>query len=77
MPSFQGKGKIRPIKLMKSHERFIEAFKNLGETKLDNTAFEVIEEFVCHFVRKICSYPPTLFSLGCKTTKMKMQSNDL
>ena len=48
MPSFHGKGKIRPMKLMKSKERFLEAFKNLGEKELDGTAFEVIEGFVCH-----------------------------
>ena len=48
MPSLHGKGKIRPITMTKSQERFVNTFKNLANTDIDVTTVTVIEEFVCH-----------------------------
>ena len=48
MPSFHGKGKIRQITIMKSQERFVKAFENLGDTDIDATTVSVTEEFVFH-----------------------------
>ena len=48
MPSFYGKGKVKPIKLMKSHTRSLDAFKDFGEKEIDDSTVTIIEEFVCH-----------------------------
>ena len=47
-PAFYRKGKIKPITLMRKHERFINAFKCLGEMLLTSDAIEMIEEYTCH-----------------------------
>ena len=51
MPSFYGKGKVKPIKLMKSQARFLDAFKELGKKEIDGSTVNIIEEFVCHMYR--------------------------
>ena len=48
MPSFYGKGKVKPIKLMKSQTRFLDAFKDLGQKETDDSTVNITEEFVCH-----------------------------
>ena len=47
-PAFYRKGKIKPITLMCRHERFINAFKCLGEMPLTSDVIEIIEEYTCH-----------------------------
>ena len=47
-PAFYRKGKIRTITLMSKHERFINAFKCLGEMPLTSDVIEIIEEYTCH-----------------------------
>ena len=47
-PAFYRKGKIKPITLMCNHERFINAFKCLGEMPLTSDVIEIIEEYTSH-----------------------------
>ena len=46
-PSFFRKGKVRPLKLMLKHQKFVEAFSSLGKEPLNPYVFSVLEEFVC------------------------------
>ena len=47
-PSFFRKGKVRPLKLMLKHQKFIDAFSSLGEGPLTLEVCSIIEEFVSH-----------------------------
>ena len=47
-PAFYRKGKIRTITLMSKHERFINAFKCLGEMPLTSDVIEISEEYTCN-----------------------------
>ena len=80
MPSFYGKCKGRPTKLMKSHTRFLNAFKDLGEKEIDDSTVNIIEEFVCHMYgykkqTSIHQVLPLVFEAKCKP-KQKGQSLD-
>ena len=80
MPSFYGKGKVRPLKLMKSQTRFSNAFKDLSEKEIDDSTVNIIEEFVCHMYgcKKQTSMRPVIplvFEAKCKP-KQKGQPVD-
>ena len=80
MPSFYGKGKVRPIKLTKSQTRFSNAFKDLGEKEIDDLTVNIIEEFVCHMYdykkqTSIHQVLPIVFGAKCKP-KQKGQPLD-
>ena len=47
-PSFNKKGKTRPITVMNRHEKFVKAFMGLGDLPLTNEIINIIEEFPCH-----------------------------
>ena len=47
-PSFFRKGKVRPLKLMLKHQKFIDAFSSLGEGPMTLEVCSIIEECVCH-----------------------------
>lgn len=47
-PAFYGKGKPRPLKLMRKSKRYLDAFTSLSElTDSSSEVFETIEEYVC------------------------------
>ena len=46
-PSFFGKGKIRPMELIRKTERFNECFQLFGEQGLNDKMVETVEELVC------------------------------
>ena len=46
--AFMRKGKVRPFRIMQGNERYINAFKKLGETEdVPGDVCEVLEEFTC------------------------------
>ena len=46
--SFHGKEKIRLMKIMKRHEKFVKAFKILAKQELMQQTVSLMEEFVCN-----------------------------
>ena len=46
--SFAGKGKTKPLKIMKSQQKYVSTFKELGESwNLEKGLLQNLEEFVC------------------------------
>ena len=46
--AFKGKGKVRPMKLISQHPKFIELFSQIGTSwECDNDTLSGIEEFTC------------------------------
>ena len=48
IPSFHGKSKVRPIKLLESQTKFLNAFKDIDEKEIDDSIANVTKEFVFH-----------------------------
>ena len=47
--SFNGRGKVKPLKLMVKHVEYIEAFAELGTSyRVSESLLEVLDKFVCH-----------------------------
>ena len=74
VPSFHGKGKVRPMVLMNKNATFMAAFRKLGEDDLDEEVYNVLEEFVCHMYgfkkeKNIQKAIQVHFKLKCQPSK--------
>ena len=47
-PSFNRKGKTKPITVMNKHEKYVNSFMALGGLPIANEIINIIEEFTCH-----------------------------
>ena len=67
--AFNGRGKVKPLKLMVKHVEYMEAFAELGTSyRVSESLLEVLQKFVCHvYGNKVNDIDELRYKLYCQS----------